>query len=697
MQKNQSRELMKIMADDVLESSGALTLKNLREHLEKNPPADPEALRLSRKLLGLAHLACLNTAEKNLTCAAEYFCETEDIPELQNALRLAKLYGNITALWQINLFGTGAGIAALQVEDFGKWLDNRRTSASPSRDDVDAKFRAFCEERGIKILRKMQDGIAEIRACSNVYLILDTDGTAKIAKEILEYNNGRLGNIFSREDRLYAELPKTDFLPRYYGTMEIDDGPIFIKESVHYGQPLSDYTTPEIHFSRAEVYEIILKIAEKIKWLHDRGIWHLDIKPENFFWNGKDILMMDLGIARKVAAETESVDIYLADPRYATPEGAAELRAYETSDVCQLGLIFHKLLTGGHPFALDSKSNKSREEEILKCVWPMMVSKDGDYETEYVLQPWEPILPKMLAKDPRQRATLPEVIEALKRNAFKAERIGPQKRPKTTKDDREWILFPARMGIPHKGHISYISRLIELGFRVLVSIQRSYTITNRDPIPKWLVMKMAAQSLLGRGFHENDFDFVLTPYYRTEQELLMHFAIMPKMEKIIAVASGNPGVHRIFSPQTILSQKAVFAFEDEPYENLSWGEIVRGAVRDNDRKLFDEYAAEGVEKIMPLAELRESFGGPKIEFVPGKVTASLKRGNETIAKTRIFRYSDPETSLASRLRMKNGQNVEVANRFASPAEWTIGGKPATVKYLSQEFDGENLTINFALL
>lgn len=677
------------MVHDVLESYGALTLENLREHFRKNPWANPETSQLVKKLLGLAHLACLNMAEENLTCAVDYFCEARDIPELQNALRLAKLYRNLAALRKLYLFKPK--IMLPETSGFSGQPTCRLPVQAPSRKDVDAKFRAFCAEQGIAILRKMQNGIEGIRRCSNVYLALDTDGIAKIYKEVLDYSGGRLGYAMSREDLLYRDLPRADFLPRYYGTVE-SGGTLFIKESVHYGQPLSDYTTGRGRFLEPdEARGVIFSMAKKIKWLHDQGIWHLDVKPENFYWNGDDVLMMDLGIARKVSSGTQSVDIYLADPGYATPEGAGELRAYETSDVFQLGIIFYELLAHEHPFALNIKT-ENREGEILKHAWPMMVA-DGH---PHRVSPPDILLRGMLEKNPKSRATLDEVIKILESSDYyRVSKIKSQKRPEVLGVERQWILFPARMGIPHKGHINYISRLIELGFRVLISIQRSYTITDRDPFPKWLVMKMVAQSLLGRGFHRNDFDFVLTPYYRTEQELLMHFALLPKMEKVVAVASGNPGVHKLFAGQTILPQKAVFAFEGEAHEELSWGEIVRYAIKDNNKELFNEYAALGVAKILSFQELRMIYGRSTIEFVPGKVTTILKRNGETIAATRVPRYSDPETSLAARLKM-DGRKVAVTDRFSALTAWTLDGEVVKIKYVSQDFDGTDLTINFVI-
>ncbi|MBU1180358.1 protein kinase [Patescibacteria group bacterium] len=701
------------------------------------------------------YVACLNLDSGKLIDAIQAFLELRDWEALQNVLRLAKLYGNTKAVWEIRKIGIEQDIAGLQVPDFAEWFkasgikwfdlyyDEKqgvsfieeedaqfiystidslfdpdefwsevlRGSAGLKpermallkclaehkepvvdtitfcRQNVDERFRAYCARNGLAILKKLQDGIEGIRRCSNVYLVLDADGIVKIYKEVLEYSGGRLGDIFSREDEIYEHLPQADFLPRYYGTVQVDEELVFLKESVHYGQPLSDYMQRHALLSVAQKESIILSLAKQLEWLHRNGVWYLDIKPENIHLNEDGTLLFDLGISRIVKDETE-VDIYLAEPRYAAPEGATRLVATETSDVFQLGVLFCELLTGEHPFASDNSETASREEEILKYSLASAFSKQRQ-----CIDIGLDILDRMLEKNPEKRATLAEVINALEGCGPLPKKRG-KRIPRSNPD--QCILFPARMGIPHKGHINYISRLIELGFHVIISIQRSYTITERDPIPKWLVMKMVGQSLLDRGFSEKDFSFILTPYYNTRQELQMHFAMMPGMEKVIGVASSNPDVHELFSCHNILGQKAVFAFEGQEYEDLSWGEIVRGAARDRDYKTFKEYAAGGVEEILSFDKIRKMYGKPPIEFVPGVVRVVLTDAvGKIIVKGRVFRYSDTEKSLIWHVN-RSGHNAQIIGAYNRDTVVRMDGCQKYLKYLKTEFDGEDENIYFVL-
>jgi len=255
------------------------------------------------------------------------------------------------------------------------------------------------------------------------------------------------------------------------------------------------------------------------------------------------------------------------------------------------------------------------------------------------------------------------------------------------------ILFVGRMGIPHKGHIEYISRFLEMGFFVRIAIAKSYTITSQDPIPKWIVMKMIAQSLFYRGFSSEDFDFILTPFYETDKEMKMHYLMLPCREDIVGVASSNPDVERLFQDKRVFDQRSVFGYEAEKYQNLSWGKIVRTAVREGDYKTFSSYAAEGVGDILSFSEIRKSYGYPEIEFVFGKVIAVLLNSHSEIIRGRVLKYSSPEQSLLFHLRNK-GHKAEIIEPYSLKPELVLDGVNGRLCYKTVQLQGEDEIINF---
>ena len=255
------------------------------------------------------------------------------------------------------------------------------------------------------------------------------------------------------------------------------------------------------------------------------------------------------------------------------------------------------------------------------------------------------------------------------------------------------VLFPARMGIVHKGHIEFVARLLELGYFVRVSLQHSYTITKDDPFPKWLVRKMVARCLLARGFTPDDFEIVLTPMMETRQEMRLHFAMSPGWKDVIAVASGNPDVHTLFPGLPFLTQRSVFGVQGEEYQTRSWGERLRRAVREGDQEAFENLAASGVEEILTLSELREQDAAVPVEFVRGRVVAHLHGEDKLFLHAGVRRHEHPEEALV-RTASTFGHRLELVDQYVRDTQATLDGRPICMRYESMRMEGDDQIITY---
>ncbi len=563
------------------------------------------------------------------------------------------------------------------------------------RADANRSFRAYAEANGIRILRQLASGLDGLRRCSDVYLALDQDGITKVYKEILTHEEERIGNLIDTEDKIFEALKGLPDIPKVYGTLELPNGTRFLIRSYARGQLLTDYAYPGKLLTKQDACEVVCRLAEALGRLHDKGVLYLDLRPDNVLLDERGATLFDFNASRhdpSACAGSREAVAYVLDPKFAPPETTLRCRATAASDVFQLGLLFHQLLYGKLPFVtLDElgHGDGQREQAILKfalanALLPYAHRPDKDFGDPHLK-----IIRRMLAKKPEDRPTAEEVAEKLwtpLRDIKLRGRAAGNKREKNT------VIFPARMGIPHRGHIDYISRLLDLGYHVKISLQRSYTITDRDPLPKWIVLKMVAQSLMDRGFDPSAFSFMLTPYFEDDLRHRLHFSMLPGRDDLVAVASSNPDVPALFPGLPVLDQKAIFGEPGAAYEDRSWGESIRQAVKSGDYAIFSGLAASGIGKIMTFAELQAHYAERPIEFVPGSVKVSVLGLDGKTRTARVGAYDLPEETAAHAIGATILDPYAEETLIASDR-----GERLTLAYDSTFFRDGNETIRFEIV
>lgn len=134
-------------------------------------------------------------------------------------------------------------------------------------------------------------------------------------------------------------------------------GPMFIISNFINGMTLDKHVERNLRGLDnpvKRICETIFPVLDALSYLHAKGVYHLDIKPTNIMMeNGRNIRLMDLGIAfSRDAAEITSAGL-LGTPGYAAPEQyvspGTPLEVDARTDLYELGITLYELLAGHKP------------------------------------------------------------------------------------------------------------------------------------------------------------------------------------------------------------------------------------------------------------------------------------------------------------------------------------------------------------
>jgi len=184
---------------------------------------------------------------------------------------------------------------------------------------------------------------------SGIHAELSMPVTIKMMKHDLAMNPDFLHN-FKNEAKIIAKMNHENIVRVY--DIEQRFRTVFIIMERLTGMTL-DVLLKSIHTlppQRAACF--LIQICKGLRYAHQQGIVHQDIKPANLFLLPDDkIKILDFGLACPVGAE----NFLTGTPSYMSPEQVRCLPVDYRSDIYSLGLVVFEMLTGRKPFDGDDQ------------------------------------------------------------------------------------------------------------------------------------------------------------------------------------------------------------------------------------------------------------------------------------------------------------------------------------------------------
>jgi serine/threonine-protein kinase len=248
---------------------------------------------------------------------------------------------------------------------------------------------------------------------ATVYLARDLRHDRQVALKLLEAHIAPDGaERFLREIHIASRLTH----PHVLGVHDSGEfnGRLFYVMPYVAGETLRSRLTRDGALPIGETIRLTRELADALAYAHENGVIHRDLKPENVLLSGGHAVVADFGIAKAIAAVSETgaasserltrTGMALGTPAYMAPEQAVgDASTDHRADLYALGLTAYEMLTGAHPFA--GRSMQALAAAHLTEAPPPLAQRRPDTPAAF-----SALVMQLLAKDPAARPQSADVV-----------------------------------------------------------------------------------------------------------------------------------------------------------------------------------------------------------------------------------------------------------------------------------------------
>lgn len=196
---------------------------------------------------------------------------------------------------------------------------------------------------------------------------------------------------------------KSTQIPRLLASIEQNKQLYFVQEFID-GENLLQKLQQQEVFTESQIFKLLADILPVMQSIHNMGVVHKDIKPENIMYRqNNQLVLIDFGISKELSNTVMTIGTTVGTIGYAPPEQMTYGVSYPASDIYGLGATCIHLLTDIPPNFLYNSHDK-------RWVWKDVLASKGIFISDLLTQ----ILDKMLSEDIRNRyQSVDEIIRDL--------------------------------------------------------------------------------------------------------------------------------------------------------------------------------------------------------------------------------------------------------------------------------------------
>lgn len=185
---------------------------------------------------------------------------------------------------------------------------------------------------------------------ATVWLYRDTELESDVAVKALADNWAQRFDVRERflEEARILRRADSDHIVRVYDVGEVDATPYFVMTYADRGT-VASLTEDGRQLPVDQVVDLVAQAGAGLSVLHELGIVHRDVKPQNLLLrssgDGTRVLVADLGVA-KAMLHASGLTQVVGSPAYMAPEQMSGTGIDRRADVHALAAVAYQLLTG---------------------------------------------------------------------------------------------------------------------------------------------------------------------------------------------------------------------------------------------------------------------------------------------------------------------------------------------------------------